>query len=353
MVQWSSKSNFYIRKAKMIEKVKSISRNTLILALVLVVCVIVLVMLVASLVQIILTPVPAAQPEVEWIELPNILNMPLEQAKSELDKLGISYEITHTDSAVPNRVERFEYTGKKEGEKDLAQVGTSVIIYSNVVDPNKIVYLTFDDGPTFSNTFDILDTLDIYNAKATFFILGNRVIEYDDRILATYERGHLLACHSYSHDLDRTSASFVYASIDTFLNEIEMYESAMKKVLGDEAFASMPKLLRFPGGSSTNNRITKAEALEYIAAVRQSGYSVYDWTALTGDAEGNKDAASFIEYLKKGLKNAEEKNLPIIILMHDKLTTNEALPEILDFLVSEGYYFDTLDNCPEYTFAEQ
>ena len=326
------------------------NKSTLILISVLAICILVLVVLAFLVVKNAILPV--LQPNPQWIELPALEDKPLSDAKQMLDELGISYEIIPTDSIIANRVEKIEYAGKQEDGKDFLELGHTVTLFANEISADKVVYLTFDDGPTMSNTFDILDTLDTYGAKATFFVLGNRIREYSDRILATDARGHIVACHSYSHDLDRASSGFVYASVSAMLSEIEKYENALKSVLGEESFSKLPKLMRFPGGSSTNGRISKSEALDYIAAVRSAGYRVYDWTALTGDAEGKSTANEFIAYLESGLDKAKNSKKPLIILMHDKLTTSEALPQILDYLVEGGYYFSTLDTCPEYTFAE-
>lgn len=279
--------------------------------------------------------------------------MPLAEAKAQLDKLGINYEVIPTESKIANRVEKIEHDGKIQDGKTTLYVSSTVKLYGNEMDADKVVYLTFDDGPTYSNTFDILDTLDSYGIKATFFVLGNRIEEYADRIKATNERGHLIACHSYSHTLDRTSSNYVYASVNAMINEIDDYENTLKLVLGNEAFNSIAKAFRFPGGSSTNGRISKAEAKEYISAIREKGYKIYDWTSLTGDAEGKSTASEFIAHMSSGLDKAKSNDEPLIILMHDKLTTNEALSQILDYLVGNGYYFDTVDNCPEYVFAEQ
>ena len=60
----------------------------------------------------------------------------------------------------------------------------------------------------------------------------------------------------------------------------------------------------------------------------------------------------FIKYMSNTLESSKNANKPLIVLLHDKWSTNEALADILDCLVLEGYYFDTIDNCPEYTFAE-
>jgi hypothetical protein len=63
----------------------------------------------------------------------------------------------------------------------------------------KRIYLTFDDGP-YHNTDRVLEILDAYDARATFFTLGMYAAVYPERIQAIHNGGHLLACHSYSHD---------------------------------------------------------------------------------------------------------------------------------------------------------
>ena len=63
----------------------------------------------------------------------------------------------------------------------------------------KRVFLTFDDGPSKDVTPHILDILDKYNIKATFFVLGNRVKMYPDIVKQEYEAGHYIANHGYSH----------------------------------------------------------------------------------------------------------------------------------------------------------
>lgn len=293
----------------------------------------------------------------DYIQIESFKGDTLEPTLEALGGLGISYEIVPTQNARPNVVLDVTFDGFEENGVLYIEKNTTVQIHANRVPRDKIVYLTFDDGPTRDNTFEILDILDEYGAKATFFVKGNRVSEYDDRIIATYERGHELGCHSFSHDLDKNSKDFVYQSVDKILSEIDKYESKMIAVLGEEKFEAMPKLFRFPGGSSSNGFISRDEAKEYVAAVRDKGYLVYDWTALTNDADpserldGESDIDYYFRILKRSLSKSKEKGLPLIVLMHDKGATKECLREILDFLVSEGYSFDLISNCPEYTFV--
>lgn len=322
------------------------NKNTLILISILAIAIVVLIILSVAVIKNVLVPAFSPTNQAQWIELPISEDMPLSEAKATLDSLGISYNIKPTDSRMANRIEKIEHNGKTEDGKELVKIGSTVTIYSNEKAQDKVVYLTFDDGPTRDNTYEILDKLQNYGIKASFFVEGADVDRYPERMETTFARGHVIACHSYSHQLD-----VVYSSTDEFIKEVRKYEQAMIDAIGEESFASMKKIIRFPGGTN-NAKLNKAKALEYIAKVREIGYAVYDWTVLTGDAEGASDAATFISNLSSGLQKAKSRGLDLIILMHDKWSTNEALNDILDYLVSEGYYFDTIDNCPEYTFFE-
>ena len=98
--------------------------------------------------------------------------------------------------------------------------------------------------------------------------------------------------------------------------------------------------------------------MEFITAVRESGYKIYDWTLLINDAddrerlEGESDRDYYFRSLKNGLEAKKDSGKPLILLMHDTYSTKNVLSELLDYLISEGFYFDTIDNCSEYTFVE-
>lgn len=93
-------------------------------------------------------------------------------------------------------------------------------LYANVEDPEnmgakKIAYLTFDDGPS-NLTPKVLDLLDQYDAKATFFVVCQNNEEYEEYLSEIVKRGHTLALHSYSHDYNK-----IYASKDAFLKDYQ------------------------------------------------------------------------------------------------------------------------------------
>lgn len=338
-------------------KLKEEQRKTLMLCTILTVCVFILLMLSIALFNSMQSSLASAP---QYIELPDLQGMSLATAKAELDKAGIGYRIVPSDSRVANRVEKYEFDGSRTDDgKILVNAEARIKIFSNEVSADKVVYLTFDDGPKVNYTYSmdvyhttgqLLDVLDKYKIKATFFIVGYQMIKSDrsEYVSDMLDRGHLLACHTSTHELNE-----IYSSSSKFVADIQRFENELKEIIGEERYNYLGKYIRFPGGSSTNGRLDKEEAKEYISDVRNMGYKVYDWTALTGDAEGNSTASEFIEYMDQGLAKANESGEPLIVLMHDLEATRIALPEIIDHLIEAGYYFDTIDSCPEYTFAEK
>mgnify|MGYP000647630224 CR=1 FL=1 len=89
----------------------------------------------------------------------------------------------------------------------------------------KVVYLTLDDGPS-KNTQAVLDILDKYNAKATFFVTG-AMPEYKDMIKKAYDKGHTIGMHTYSHDYAK-----VYASVDAYFQDLDQIGQLVKEEIG-------------------------------------------------------------------------------------------------------------------------
>lgn len=215
-------------------------------------------------------------------------------------------------------------------ETDLLQ------IVKNSVD-EKRCYLTFDDGPTNNITPQILDTLRRYNIKATFFQVGSLIDSNYDMARRVYEEGHLIANHSDGHNYEK-----LYASTEAFINEINNCFDKIDNVTdGTQAM----KLVRFPGGSYNSSADSYSPIKqECKTLLKENGYYYCDWNALNGDAEGKKkDAQGLLSYLKQNIPLGDN----VVILMHDaaaKQTTADALPLIIDYLISEGYTFHRLDD---------
>ena len=207
-------------------------------------------------------------------------------------------------------------------------------------DGKKVVYLTFDDGPSTTNTPGILDVLDRYNVKATFFILGKSIEgneEAKNILKETAKRGHAIANHTYSHDY-----SYLYPNrtmnVDNIVSDIEKNNSIMKEVLGED-FST--RVIRFPGGYwSWEGRTAMKEAME------QNGYYNVDWNALNKDAEGKqKNADELLQSTKETVDALGPDADSVVLLMHDtygKEETVKALPQIIEYLQEKGFEFRTI-----------
>ncbi len=195
----------------------------------------------------------------------------------------------------------------------------------------KRAFLTFDDGPSVI-TPTILQTLSDKGVKATFFMLGSNVENMADTVKQVYEQGHFVANHGYSHKY-----SLIYSSPEAVLDEYNKTNDAIKNALGEPEYNS--HLFRFPGGlvGGKYSEIKK-QAKELL---NQNDIYNIDWNCLTGDAETTNPTP---EYIMRRLQETSSGKNSIIILMHDaqaKKVTADMLPQIIDYLASEGYEFKT------------
>lgn len=222
------------------------------------------------------------------------------------------------------------YTYPQPPEKN-----TDILVDAVKADGVKKAYITFDDGPNNSVTPSVLDTLRRYNVKATFFLVGSLIEKYPDVARRIYDEGHCLANHSYNHNYDE-----LYADGDSFMTQIN---KTNELIYGITCNGYYPKIVRFPGGGY--NAGSKGEAKQgYKLLLKDSGYRYCDWNSLTGDAEKkNPDADYLMSNLRRSTKDKED----VVILMHDaiaKKITAQTLPQIIEYLIEQGYEFDTLDN---------
>lgn len=205
--------------------------------------------------------------------------------------------------------------------------------YKSKMENAKIAYLTFDDGPS-GHTDQILDILDKYNVKATFFVNGHPGLE--DMYKDISNRGHVIANHTFSHEYDD-----VYNSVDAFKSEVEKLNNFVKNIIGEEP----SRILRYPGGSSNTvsyNSGGPGIMKEIIKEMAKEGYEYFDWNVDSTDAlvfRQDKDV------IVNNVLTQSEGMPKINVLMHDtpaKTTTVEALPEIIEGLKKQGFIFASL-----------
>lgn len=190
---------------------------------------------------------------------------------------------------------------------------------------DKVCYLTFDDGPS-DNTLEILKILDTYNAKATFFVINTKNIDYVKQIHAA---GHTVGLHSYTHNYGN-----IYSSPTAYYADLNQISAVVESLIGVKS-----TVIRFPGGGS--NSVSKRYCVGIMSNLTKSvlanGYSYFDWNVSSGDAESNTPAYTTIR--DNVLNQAKNKN-SICVLFHDsavKTTTVQALPEIIEGLKAMGF----------------
>lgn len=183
------------------------------------------------------------------------------------------------------------------------------------------VYLTFDDGPSIY-TNDILDILDSYNVKATFFVVGKEETNAEEALQRIVDEGHTLGMHSYSHKYKE-----LYESMDSFTQDFARIRDYIYQATGEESVC-----YRFPGGSS--NTISEIDMHDFIDYLDSQGVEYYDWNVSSGDGGSMKLSTDTL--LENCTKDIDTRDTSIILL-HDsaeKPTTVEALPDIIENILA-------------------
>ena len=199
----------------------------------------------------------------------------------------------------------------------------------------KVIYLTFDDGPSVEVTDKILDTLEKYDVPATFFVIDYGTDKEKIKLMKrALKDGCTIGIHGYSHDYSK-----IYASVPDFMDNITKLHDKLKADLDYDTH-----IMRFPGGSSNtvSKDYCKGIMSELVKKVQKEGYMYSDWNVDSTDASGNNIPA---KKLIKSVKKNCDLDTYNIILMHDsdaKKTTAEALPKIIEWAQEEGYEFKAL-----------
>ncbi|MDL2224337.1 polysaccharide deacetylase family protein [Bacteroidales bacterium OttesenSCG-928-M06] len=178
----------------------------------------------------------------------------------------------------------------------------------------KVVYLTFDDGPIPAVTPWVLDLLDKYQIKATFFCVADNVSKYPDIYQEVLRRGHLTGNHTYHH------LQGIKTSSKNYIRNVNKASKLIKS-----------KLFRPPHG---NMQISQFFFLK-------KKYKVIMWDVVARDYSCLLTSDQVFENVKKYTRNGS------IIVFHDSLKAEEkmktALPQSIEWLLKEGYTFELID----------
>jgi peptidoglycan/xylan/chitin deacetylase (PgdA/CDA1 family) len=179
-------------------------------------------------------------------------------------------------------------------------------------EPKKYVAITFDDGPS-NSTIDLVNLINKYNVKATFFLLGNNVKRYPQAVKYIYENNYEIGNHSYSH------SDFTKISIDEVEYEIDKTQEVIYDLI-----QSYPKVFRFPYGKY-NDYI-----LNFI------NYPIILWNCDSEDWRSLDKNIIFRNVLKDLSDNS-------IIIFHDFTNyRKESIENIIKYLKEENYEFVTI-----------
>ncbi len=182
----------------------------------------------------------------------------------------------------------------------------------------KIVALTFDDGPDPIQTPKVLQTLKEQQATACFFCIGRKIEGNEKLLQQIVTEGHLIGNHSFTH-----SGLFPLYRLSRMKKDLQTCQSELERV------TSQPVTLFRPPFGVTNPTIAKA--------VRQLGYTSIGWDIRTLDTQ-QPTPDKVLNRIRKGLKPGS------IILLHDRIPdSGQLVKQILDLLKEQGYTVVRLD----------
>ncbi len=194
--------------------------------------------------------------------------------------------------------------------------------------PEKTIYLTFDDGPHETATPFVLDQLQQYNAKATFFCIGKNVAAYPELYQRILNEGHATGNHTYSH------VNGWKVTDDEYLKEVELASTLIKS-----------NLFRPPYGRIKRSQLKKLQTssrlLGTTPAFRTGRLQIIMWSVLSGDFDTSLSPEACLTNVLNNTKPGT------IIVFHDSTKAWErlqyALPKVLEHFSKVGYTFSALE----------
>lgn len=203
------------------------------------------------------------------------------------------------------------------------------------VEAEKVVFLTFDDGPSYEVTAKLLNILKEHDVKATFFVVGKEIKGKESILKRIHAEGHGIGLHTYTHNF-----KIIYKNHENFINEMKKTAYVIHNILGIS-----PKAIRFPGGSA--GLLNE----EFLSELHKNKFKVYDWNVdLHDGVSASFSPAKLIKYSKKVKGNPNQR----IILAHcnyNNRNTCKALGSIIEYYKENGFTFKVIDeNTKEYYY---
>lgn len=189
----------------------------------------------------------------------------------------------------------------------------------------KAVYLTFDDGPIPEVTPKVLEILDKYGVKATFFMVGENIDKHPEVFEQLVKAGHAIGNHTYNH------MKGWRVSTATYLDNVRQWEEAVER--------------NYPNGypALVLNRFRPPYGRTWVwqrKAVMKMGYEIYLWDVLTRDYNPCRTPEAMLKQIKRETRPGS------IINFHDSIKSNErmleVLPQAIEWLLENKYEIKTL-----------
>ncbi len=189
----------------------------------------------------------------------------------------------------------------------------------------KEIYLTFDDGPVPEVTEFVLDQLKKYNAKATFFCIGDNIKKHSSIFCQIINEGHSVGNHTFNH------LNGWKTNNDSYIENIELCESIISNKSEISSNLNLSKLFRPPYG-----KLKKSQSKQLI----KKGYKIIMWDVLSADFD---TSITKEKCLKNVLENTKNRS---IIVFHDSIKASEKLyyilPKVLEEFTKKGYTFKAI-----------
>jgi peptidoglycan-N-acetylglucosamine deacetylase len=270
-------------------------------------------------------------------------------------QVGQEEQLPPNQAPFPFQMESPEYSTDKNSPIDVDRTGRIVAVSpgeANVyegagplrlkvakvnIQAKKIIYLTFDDGPSKNITAQILKILNENQIKGTFFLVGQYVNYYPELVKKIDEQGEVIGIHSDTHIYKN-----IYKNNEALLRDVNTLEKKLYHILNKKTV-----LYRFPGGSTeVEQRLGAKNKKQIIQTLNQEGYRCFDWDASLGDS-GNtgKTVEKMLQDVQKEIKGKSR----VIVLSHDMglmKNTPAVISGLIKYCRKEGYVFDTLDHYP-------